>query len=109
MNKVKRLKLFLQFEECLRERESFTKILLLKKKKQQNVCIYIKLKNKVTELKWKRISKFVKAKKCTLEANVLLDTAENANPLLIFQATTHLNELAKHIWDQTNLYATQNG
>ena len=31
-----------------------------------------KLKNKFLELKWKRASKFVKAKKCTLEANVLL-------------------------------------
>ena len=39
-----------------------------------------KLKKKVTELKWKRTSKFVKAKKYTLEANVLLAIPENANP-----------------------------
>ena len=32
-----------------------------------------KLKQKITGLKWKRTSKFIKAKKCTLEANVLLD------------------------------------
>ena len=30
-----------------------------------------KLKKKVAELKWKRTFKFVKAKKCTLKANVL--------------------------------------
>ena len=64
-----------------------------------------KLKKKVTELKWK----FVKAKKCTLEANALLDILENANPLLIFEGTTNLNELVKHICDETNLYATQRG
>ena len=64
-----------------------------------------KLKKKVTELKWK----FVKAKKCTLEANVSLDIPENANPLLIFEGTTNLNELVKHICDETNLYATQRG
>ena len=52
-----------------------------------------KLKKKVAKLKWKRTSKFVKAKKCTLKANVLLDIPENANPLLIF----------------ANLYATQMG
>ena len=67
------------------------------------------LKKKVAELKRKRTSEFVKAKKCTLEANVLLDITENANPLLIFQGTTNLNELVKHICDQTNLYATQIG
>ena len=68
-----------------------------------------KLKKKVAQLKWKRISKFVKSKKCTLEANVLLDIPENANPLLIFEGTTNLNELVKHICDQTNLYTRQNG
>ena len=68
-----------------------------------------KLKKKVAELKWKRTSKFVKAKKYTLEANVLLDILENANLLLMFEWTTNFNELVKHICDQTNLYATQNG
>ena len=68
-----------------------------------------KLKKKVAELKWKRTSKFIKAKKCTLEANVLLDIPENANPLLIFEGTTNLNELVKHTCDQANLYATQSG
>ena len=63
---------------------------------------------KVAGLKCKRTSKFVKAKKCTLEANVLLDIPENANPLLIFKGTTNLKELVKHICDQANLYATQN-
>ena len=67
-----------------------------------------KLKKKVAELKCERTFKFVKAKKYTLEANVLLDIPENANPLLIFEETTNLNELVKHICDQTNLYATQN-
>ena len=68
-----------------------------------------KLKKKVAELKWKRKSKFAKEKKCTLEANLLLEIPENANPLLTFEGTTNLNELVKHICDQTNSYATQNG
>ena len=67
------------------------------------------LRKKVAELKWKPTSKFVKAKKCTLEANVLLDIPQNANPLLIFEGTANLNELVKHICDQTILYAIQNG
>ena len=65
-------------------------------------------KKKVAELKWKRTSKFVKAEKYTLEANILLDIP-NANPLLIFGGTTNLNELVKYICDQRNLYATQSG
>ena len=56
-----------------------------------------KRKKKVAELKWKRTSKFVKAKKCTLEANISLDIPENASPLLIFEMTTKLNELVKRI------------
>ena len=56
-----------------------------------------KLKKKVTELQWKGTSKFVKANRCTLEAKVLLDIPENANPFLIFEGTTNLNELVKHI------------
>ena len=67
------------------------------------------LTKKVVELKWKRTSKFVKAKKGSLEANVLLDIPENANSLLIIEGTTNLNELLEHICDQTNLYTTQNG
>ena len=68
-----------------------------------------KRRKKVAELKWKRTSKFVKAKKCALEANVLLDIPENAIPLLIFERTTSLNELMKYICNQTNPYGTQNG
>ena len=68
-----------------------------------------KLKKKVAELQWKGTSKFVKANRCTLEAKVLLDIPENANPFLIFEGTTNLNELVKHICGQTNIYATQNG
>ena len=60
-------------------------------------------------MKWKRTSKFIKAKKCTLEANVSLGIPENANLLLTFEGTTNLNELVKYIWDNTNLYGTQNG
>ena len=56
-----------------------------------------------------RTFKFVKAGKCTLEANVLIDIPENANPLLIFEETKNLNELVKYICDQTNLYSIQNG
>ena len=56
-----------------------------------------KLKKKVTELKWKRTSKFVKAKMCTREANVFLYIPENAKPLLIFEWTKNLNELVRHI------------
>ena len=60
-------------------------------------------------MKWKCTSKFVKAKKCTLEINILLNIPDNANPLLIFEGTKNFNELLRHICDQTNLYATQNG
>ena len=56
-----------------------------------------KLKKKVAELKWKRTSKFVKAKNCTLEANISLDIPENASPLLIFEMTTKFNEVVKRI------------
>ena len=51
-------------------------------------------KKKITALKWKRTSKFIKAKKCTLKANVLLEV-ENANPLQILQSTIEWNELVK--------------
>ena len=68
-----------------------------------------KRKKRVAELKWKRTSKIVKAKKCALAAIVLLDIPEDASPLLIFEGTTSLNELKKHIYNQTNLYGTQNG
>ena len=54
-----------------------------KKLKKENYC-----------LKWKRTSKFIKAKKCTLEANILLDM-ENTNPLQIFESTMKLNEFVK--------------
>ena len=64
---------------------------------------------KVNELKRKRTSKCVKAKKRTLEAKILLEIPENANPLLIFEGTTNFNELVKHICDQTSLNGTQNG
>ena len=66
-----------------------------------------KLNKKITALKWKRTSKFIKAKKCTLEVNVLLDM-ENVNPLQIFKSTMKLNKLVKIICDQSNLYAAQN-
>ena len=45
-----------------------------------------KLKKKVNALKRKRTSKFIKAKKCTLEENILLDI-ENANPMQIYEST----------------------
>ena len=50
-----------------------------------------KFKKKVAELKRKRTSKFAKTKKCTLEANLLLDIPGNTNPLLISEGTTNLN------------------
>ena len=59
-------------------------------------------------MKWKRKSKFIKAKRITSEVNVLLDM-ENANPLQIFESTMKLNELVKIICDQSNFYAAQNG
>ena len=67
-----------------------------------------KLKRKVTELKWKPISKLFRAKKCTQKTNVLLDIPEYTNPFLIFEETRKLNEIVKHICDQRNLYAIQN-
>ena len=54
-----------------------------------------KLKKRITALKWKGTSKFMKAKKCTLEGNVLLDM-ENASPLQIFESTMKLNELVNY-------------
>ena len=54
-------------------------------------------------------SKLAKAKNCTLEANILSGIPEIANPLLMFEGNTNLNELEKHNSDQTNLCATQNG
>ena len=68
-----------------------------------------KILKKATDLNWKSTSKFFKAKMCIQEENVLLDIPENANPLLSFEGTTNLNELAKHICNQTKLNATQNG
>ena len=68
-----------------------------------------KLKKKVAELKCKCTSKFFKAKKCTLETNVLFDIPGNANPLMISEGTANLNELVERICDQTKLYVTQNG
>ena len=68
-----------------------------------------KHEKKFVELKWKCTYKSAKAKKCTLEANILLNIPENASPLPMFEGTTNLNELVKHICDQANLYATQNG
>ena len=67
-----------------------------------------KPKQKITTLKWKRTSKFIKSKMCTLEANVLLDM-ENPNTLQIFGSTMKFNELVKIICDQQNLNAAQNG
>ena len=60
-------------------------------------------------MEWKLTSEFVKVKKCTPEAHILLAIQEKANQLLIFEEPTNLNELVKHICDQTNLYATQKG
>ena len=68
-----------------------------------------KLTKKVREMEWKLTSEFVKVKKCTPEAHILLAIQEKANQLLIFEEPTNLNELVKHICDQTNLYATQKG
>ena len=65
-------------------------------------------KEKITALKWKRTTKFIKAKKSTLEANLLLDT-EIANPLQILESTIKFIELVKIICNQSNLYAAQNG
>ena len=39
----------------------------------------------------------------------MLEIPENTNSLPIFEGTTNLNELLKHIYSQINLYATQNG
>ena len=39
----------------------------------------------------------------------MLEIPENTKSLLIFEGTTNLNELLKHIYSQINLYATQNG
>ena len=68
-----------------------------------------KLKAKIAELKWKRQPKFIKTRKCNLEAKILLNLPENSNPLKIYEATTDFSELVQYICEQTNLYAAQNG
>ena len=68
-----------------------------------------KLTKKVRALEWKLTSEFVKAKKCTPEAHVLLESQQKANPLPISEEPTKLNNLVKHICNQTNLYAAQKG
>ena len=68
------------------------------------------MSHQLKKLKWKSLNwkgnahlNLSKQKKCTLEAQVWLDISENANSLLIFEGTTNLNELVKHICDKTNL------
>ena len=58
---------------------------------------------------WNGNARLNLSKQKTLEAHVLLEISENANPLLIFERTTNLNELVKQISDQANLYAIENG
>ena len=67
------------------------------------------MKANIAELKWKRQPKFVKTKKCNLEANILLNIPENSNPLKIYKVTTDFSELVQYICEQTILYAAQNG
>ena len=67
-----------------------------------------KLKVKIPELKWKRQSKFIKERKCNLEAKTSLNLPENSNPLKTYEATADLNELVQCIREQTNLYAAKN-
>ena len=67
------------------------------------------MKPKIAELKWKQQPKFIKTRKCNLEAKVLLNLPENSNLLKIYEATTDFNELVQHICEQTNLYEAQNG
>ena len=85
MNKDKRLKLFLQFEECICKRKrGLQRYYNGKKNRKQYIHIERevldideppadKRKKKVAELMWIPSSKFAKPKKCTLEANILLD------------------------------------
>ena len=61
---------------------------------------------KLKKKEWKTTYKFVNTKKCTLEANVLSDIPENANPLLIFERTANLNELVKHLRPNKSIYYT---
>lgn len=68
-----------------------------------------RLKAKIAEMKWSRKAKFTKPAECKLEATVLLDLPELANPLQIFERTTDFDKLLQHICEQTNLYAAQNG
>ena len=68
-----------------------------------------KLKAKIAELKWKRQPKFIKTRKCNLEAKILLNLSEKSNPLKIYEVTTDFSEIVQYICEQTNLYAAQNG
>ena len=56
-----------------------------------------KLKAKIAELKWKQQPKFIKTRKCNLEANVLLNLPKNSNSLKIYEATTAFSELVQYI------------
>ena len=59
-------------------------------------------------MKWKQQPKFVKTRKCNLEARILLNLPENSNALKIYEATTDFSELVKYMCEM-NLYVAQNG
>ena len=67
-----------------------------------------KLKAKIAELKWKQQPKFIKTRKCNLEAKMLLDLSETSDPLKIYEATTDFSEFVQYMYEQTNLYVAQN-
>ena len=68
-----------------------------------------KFKAKISELKWKGQSRFIKTRKCNLEVTILLNLPENFNVLKIYEVTTDFNELVQFICEQTNRYPVQNG
>ena len=54
-----------------------------------------KLKPEIAELKWKQQPKFLKTRKCNLEAKILLHFPENFNSFKIYKAITDFSELVQ--------------
>ena len=59
------------------------------------------------EWKWEDKEKPMTKKKCTLEADVLLDLDHGSTPFGIFQTVTGMDELLDISATETNRYATQ--
>ena len=65
--------------------------------------------NTTKEWKWEDKEKPMTKKKCTLQAEVLVDLDQGSTPFDIFRTVTGTNELLEIIVTETNRQATQKG